>query len=193
MANVEVLVGNAPTAGSSKDERRSAERFGYLVDRGGEVEWHRDGWAERWALPGHPSAGLPTLTAVRVSTGRVPSRRKLARPGRVRTPEFTVDAPAVGTGFPVLAPARRSWWRPLRYTGYGLLAVVVLVAAVLAFFLGDGGDWDFSGSPREARLWLLDENGGVMAVSGGCSTTLRTRFFPDSLLDRLRALGIAIT
>jgi hypothetical protein len=66
MANVEVLVGNAPTSTSSKDERSNAERFGYLVDRGGQVEWHRDGYAERWALPGRPSGGLPVLTAVHV-------------------------------------------------------------------------------------------------------------------------------
>jgi hypothetical protein len=31
-----------------------------------------------------------------------------------------------------------------------------------------------------------------MAVSGGCPTTLRSRFFPDSMLDRLRAMGIRI-
>jgi hypothetical protein len=31
-----------------------------------------------------------------------------------------------------------------------------------------------------------------MAVSGGCSTTLRSRFFPESMLNRLRASGIRL-
>jgi hypothetical protein len=192
MANVEVLVGNAPTSTSSKDERSDAERFGYLVRRGDQVEWHRDGYAERWALPGRRSGGLPVLTTVRVSTGKVPAPRKLARPGRVHVPEFTLDGADVIVGRPVDAPTKR-WPHRLRVAGYALAAILILVLAVVAFFAGGDGNTGMGGGVRtELRLWLLDAEGTLMAVSGGCSTGLRSRFFPESVLDRLRSLGIRI-
>jgi hypothetical protein len=191
MANVGVLVGNAPTSTSSKDERSNAERFGYLVHRRDQVEWHRDGYAERWALPGRSSGGLPVLTTIRVSTGKPPADKKLARPGRVHVPEFTLDGADVIVGRPVDQTPQH--WRRLRIAGYALAAIVILALAVVAFFSsGDFSNGTGGGSKTETRMWLLDADGNLMAVSGGCSTTLRSRFFPEPMLDRLRAMGIRI-
>lgn len=197
MANVEVLVGNAPTSTSSQDERSNAEKFGYLVDRGDQVEWHRGGYAERWALPGRPSDGLAVLTTVRVSMGSTPGRKKLARPSRVHVPEFTLDGADVIVGRPVDAPKKP--WGPrglrwLRFVGWVFVGIVLVVAAILSLVSGTdiGNSGGMGGTRTDVRLWFLDADGEVMAVSGGCSTSLQSRFFPESMLDRLRALGVQI-
>lgn len=91
--------------------------------------------------------------------------------------------------------------------------VVAIVVSALAFVLSQGRSGRRtdqkrpSATPRnpappetrpgrpaqDVHLWFLAGDGSVLATTGGCSPRLGPRFFPDTMLAHLSALGVTYT
>jgi hypothetical protein len=196
MPNVPVLIGQAPTSGSTLRERLAAEKAGYLIDRGDHLEWHRDRKAWLWALPGRPIPDWPGLHEGRLRTsspGKKPAK-KSARVTPVRMRGFVLDSPGLAAvlagATPAPVPASVRWWLARRMTGriLAVVALSVLLLAIIALaFLADGANFDLGGGGsgktkgKGPHLYLLDERERVLgAVSD---------FDPDDPRNR-HALGL---
>jgi hypothetical protein len=195
MPNAQAMVGNAPTISSTKDERNTAEKFGYLIDRGNHVEWHQDDWMSRWRLPDHPPAGLPTLRSVRISTGELPDRlKKPDRSGQSHTPGYAADGPPVHTAGP---SGRNPFARTGKVLLYVVFGVFILAFLALVAIFGDGSghnnglSWGRAmGGPM--RMWLSDDDDVLLAATGSCSLKQAPKYFPEEQLALLRAHGVRI-